>query len=560
MNDANSKEVSEPGSPNSSHREKQRGIWWVMKWGLVFFFLLVVALVFLNFRTGPGVDSPLVRVSAGTTYVTSPLKPNGDPDYVAFLNQQRAVTPDNNALVDLLRIMGPMSEPANKSPEFYKLLGMEPLSEKGDYLEHISLSASRGNPAIDISATVDGVLLDEMQVFEVTLSYPFAKGDFPAVDQWFARNEHHLLAIRQAVKKPGFYFPFVGGSLVYGYLSITEFRELVRSLCRSSMVRLGRGDVTGAIDDQIAILRLDRHLGNQGSITGLLVGTSIVEMGNGMIAITLFSGKCTADDLARMAAEIDSLPNLPVVNNVHLETERVYALDLAFTFGRAGQQGEFDQATRATINDRLWIASIDWEIALQTLNGFYDSLERDLGLASMQQRVAAFDNFEQALKDLESGNSSIQSKIRSTMAGRAARGKRTGEWLAVQTLPSMSLFVKSDRKNIAQNLVTRAAVAVEQYRMEHGEYPKTLNALVPEFLAEVPVDPYSGKQLVYRPDPVRLFRLYSIGPNEKDDDGIGYLEAKDSDYDLPAVPKILSIDEWLEASGLAPGKEPPKEN
>ena len=41
------------------------------------------------------------------------------------------------------------------------------------------------------------------------------------------------------------------------------------------------------------------------------------------------------------------------------------------------------------------------------------------------------------------------------------------------------------------------ACAVERYRLKYGNLPKDLNALVPEFMDKVPVDPFDGNQLRY---------------------------------------------------------------
>ena len=42
-----------------------------------------------------------------------------------------------------------------------------------------------------------------------------------------------------------------------------------------------------------------------------------------------------------------------------------------------------------------------------------------------------------------------------------------------------------------------ALLAAERYRLRHGCWPDTLNALVPDYLHEVPLDPWSGKPLAF---------------------------------------------------------------
>ena len=42
------------------------------------------------------------------------------------------------------------------------------------------------------------------------------------------------------------------------------------------------------------------------------------------------------------------------------------------------------------------------------------------------------------------------------------------------------------------------------YRLDHGEYPDSLAALVPDYLPFVPIDPYSGEPFEYRPNGLDL--------------------------------------------------------
>jgi hypothetical protein len=63
------------------------------------------------------------------------------------------------------------------------------------------------------------------------------------------------------------------------------------------------------------------------------------------------------------------------------------------------------------------------------------------------------------------------------------------------------------------------ACALERYRLAHGEYPETLDALTPRFIESIPHDLIGGQPLHYRPTPDGKFLLYSVGWNETDDGG-----------------------------------------
>ena len=82
----------------------------------------------------------------------------------------------------------------------------------------------------------------------------------------------------------------------------------------------------------------------------------------------------------------------------------------------------------------------------------------------------------------------------------------------------------------AQNSINmaRVACALERYRLAHNEYPETLDALAPQFLAQIPHDVIGGKPLHYSRKDGGKFLLYSIGWNETDDGG--QIGLKDTGY------------------------------
>jgi hypothetical protein len=67
--------------------------------------------------------------------------------------------------------------------------------------------------------------------------------------------------------------------------------------------------------------------------------------------------------------------------------------------------------------------------------------------------------------------------------------------------------------------LARTAIALERYRLAHGEYPETLDALAPQFIAKLPHDVINGQPLHYRREASGQFVLYSVGWNETDDGG-----------------------------------------
>jgi hypothetical protein len=62
------------------------------------------------------------------------------------------------------------------------------------------------------------------------------------------------------------------------------------------------------------------------------------------------------------------------------------------------------------------------------------------------------------------------------------------------------------------------AFALAVWRSEHDSYPESLDALAPKYIAAVPKDLFNGQPLKYERTPDG-YRFYSIGQNEKDEEG-----------------------------------------
>lgn len=68
--------------------------------------------------------------------------------------------------------------------------------------------------------------------------------------------------------------------------------------------------------------------------------------------------------------------------------------------------------------------------------------------------------------------------------------------------------------------LARTAIALERYRLAHGEYPASLEPLAPLLGDKVPHDVINGGPLLYRLASDGQFVLYSVGWNERDDGGV----------------------------------------
>jgi hypothetical protein len=95
----------------------------------------------------------------------------------------------------------------------------------------------------------------------------------------------------------------------------------------------------------------------------------------------------------------------------------------------------------------------------------------------------------------------------------------------------------------------QTACALERYRLAHGQYPATLDALVPAFLTRVPLDAQNPgtAPLNYQVEGTDHFILYSFGLNQVNDKGqIGSVREDPWSGPIPFV--RLDEGDWVWAS------------
>ncbi len=70
-----------------------------------------------------------------------------------------------------------------------------------------------------------------------------------------------------------------------------------------------------------------------------------------------------------------------------------------------------------------------------------------------------------------------------------------------------------------QNLLLTTALGLQSYRLAKGRYPGSLIELIPAQLKKLPEDPFSDQHVLHYRQIENSYRLYSIGPDGKDDKG-----------------------------------------
>ncbi len=94
-------------------------------------------------------------------------------------------------------------------------------------------------------------------------------------------------------------------------------------------------------------------------------------------------------------------------------------------------------------------------------------------------------------------------------------------FVARQLLPAMKQFDNAMRRQAAKQTALEIVLATQAYRREHGEFPDSLQRLVPDYLTSVPADPCDplGGPVSYRRDDVLNAVVWSVGEDGVDGGG-----------------------------------------
>jgi hypothetical protein len=92
-------------------------------------------------------------------------------------------------------------------------------------------------------------------------------------------------------------------------------------------------------------------------------------------------------------------------------------------------------------------------------------------------------------------------------------------WMMPASFSFIDYLVVPSAAPLTLDRCARASLAVERYRREHaGQLPKDLEALVPAYLASVPVDPFTGQSLRFG-NTATAYTIYGAGDDGRDDGG-----------------------------------------
>lgn len=331
---------------------------------------------------------------------------------------------------------------------------------------------------------------------------------------WSDQFEPDFNAIREAVKRP---YSRIGGDYSQPFaMRIPEFttvRAVVQMLSRRAKCALLIGEPEKALREltlmhDLCGLLEGKPTGKPMTLVAAMINVAVTGLYVDAIANGVQLKAWREPELAALQEQLQQINLLPFVES-------------GFECERAGVCRTFETTTPNELskifsnNERKSL----WQKLENPMFVFLTFAPRGWVYQNM---ITHAEQMEKTLSAIDSTNHLImpRKQAEASIAVEAAVAHLTPyTYLTSIVIPNFLKATQTLARN--QTMANQAFMvcALERYRLAHGKYPETLDALVPQFMEKVPHDVISGQPLIYRRIDDGKFLLYSIGWNEKDDDG-----------------------------------------
>lgn len=480
-------------------------------------------------------------VGKETTVVEGPRNEDGTINYVKVINEMgsKGVTKENNGAIPLLQAFEPtglkLDEKVRRTCE---ALGVEAPKAGGGGMKSLQ-AYCRGQ----------GLSQDELQEAEKQMMEaarrPWKEEEMPVVAGWLKASEKGLMKVEEACGRERWYVPMVSEKRPESWGDalppLAPVRFAGEALAARGMLKAGSGDVKGAIEDLQRERRLARLSVQGGTFISHLVGRAMDVQAMRAYQGWTASGQLNEEGLAAVEKAVGELGEMPSVMEC-FEVERMLALDSVMSCFRGDGEAvmrpmamELDESKRVDLGD---LAAADWDVVMKEVHHRAERIAAAWREQTMEKREAAMGKIvEEAIaagepasvmmgaKGRASGLPGIESFLkRREGESREGYSRRVGDLIMGDPAFEVRLIRLIEQTRFEKEMAM-LAVALARYRLKHGTYPEKLGNVAPEFLAEVPNDPFTGKELAYRREG-EGYLMYSVGMDGKERAGVLWVKGK----------------------------------
>ena len=324
-------------------------------------------------------------------------------------------------------------------------------------------------------------------------------------------NADALAKMREAIKLPESRYPVdysPGPATPLSHLS--ELHILAEVVRYESLLANESGDTTNTAAAIGNLVEMAQTLDQEPDLIAQLVRISLIAIAENSLEHCLNIINLNESELARLASAFSGADNTHLMARA-LIGDRAINVPV-FQLARSKSKSAVELVEGAQQVGGFSTSTLDpWlirEPRFFQLTGFWD---RDfLFYLNTFETNIALDNFPPPKSLVAADNFK---KVDETVG-------RNNYYLSKMLLAALSSAITKEASSFACLRTSIAAIAIERFRLAHGQLPNTLNELVPQFLSTVPDDPFDGQPLRYH----RLdkgYVIYSIG-----EDGRGQWRAR----------------------------------
>lgn len=316
----------------------------------------------------------------------------------------------------------------------------------------------------------------------------------PQAAIFLAKCQQLIALVRKASAMPNCSFDhdYAGSDrLLIQLPELTELRTQAQLLGMDARFKAAHGKVAEAFEDIAAIDRMAAQIGTGPFLIAGLLVCALEDISTQTLERVLATAVPSSADLTVMPAE--NPVNLNRIFHRSLKGEEALALS-AFSVFADGRMSD-REFTELKLN---YLAPI-WRVFLmpddvQAYESFIAPLVKNSKDPLMKLRVDA--------RESESHYRAFKCNLMTSM-----------------TAPALQRSVTHFTRTQARQRLSQLALGVAAYQAKHAKLPENLEALVPEFIPEIPNDPFTETPLHFKKKDDRIL-LYSAGANQLDDGGI----------------------------------------
>lgn len=474
----------------------------------------MLSIYFLAVAIAADPPKPKITVSKETTYITEPLRADGMVDYTkAFIDSQGTVKPEDNAVVLLIKALGPFSKGWKPEPEYFTRLGIsEPLPGGAFLKDDVETDLEEGQPNDPSKPNAM-----TYQAYWRLMKEPWKPSKAPYVATMIARNNAPLDLVVEASKRPRYWEPYIPRKAspdeFFPRQTLTDYPTSLFTLLRvRAMLRMGSGEVERGLADLDAAHRLT-ELMSAGARTQNEVGTAafsrpvICESERGVA----FSGKLSSQKMRERCQQLMRLQELGRPSQAVMNCERMIVLNFAADELRKSSDSSTPLKDRPfmQVRDNLpekWpiptkqsYSSTAADACLRTINRVFDRWTDAYRHGTPREQRDAVVRLEaelkssaQAARELYNGaDAAKRTNVDDRQLGQMTGNLAVGLFVAYRWSDPL-LYSEASRRHAV------LAYAFAASMMEKGKHPDRLDAVQLGVPPTMTIDPFTDKPFVER--------------------------------------------------------------